>query len=178
MKTHKWLFTPWTSWSIEKYEKALEKQALSGWVLENTALSFLFSKFAKAKPIHIRYCIDYQRKVNVDYPSIMSDDGWTLVDSSGGWYLWQKEYDKERPSLFTDKQSLLDRNQRLLSVHGLVFATQIPVWIIFIRKISENPSPSWAILSSVYFFVLLLLGISAVSLLFSIAAYKKSLLKK
>ncbi|MFA7725606.1 MAG: DUF2812 domain-containing protein [Candidatus Izemoplasmatales bacterium] len=165
MRKYKWLLTPWTSSSIERYENLLESQALSGWIIQKTSLCFLFSQFAKTEPAHIRYCLDYHHKVNVDYRTIMTDDGWTLVNMANGWYLWKKGYNNERPSIFTDKQSLIDRNHRLLLFHGIILITQIPVFLIFLKTMTESPSLPWTFLTCFYFLILIILGISTFSLL-------------
>lgn len=175
MKNSMWRFTPWASWSIKKYELLLENRALSGWILEKTACSFLFSKFVRETPQHIRYGIDYHQAVNSDYQSILTDDGWSLIDSSAGWYLWKKSYDTERPSLFTDKQSLIDRNKRLLMVHAVILLTQLPLFTIFWKSIMESESILWHSFAYFYLVVMLLLIISAALLLVTNIRFKKEL---
>lgn len=176
MKSKKWIFTSWTVLSIERYEQFLENQAALGWHIQKSKWSFLFSQFIKTDISSTRYCIDYQPKVTIDYQSILTDDGWILVSDSSGWYLWKKDYTDQRPSLYTDRQSLIDRNQKLLMYHGLIFITQIPIFIIFMKKITENPTILWTILTYVYFIILILLGISGLTLLIANKKYKKKII--
>jgi len=175
MNKYKWVFTPWTSLTMDRYERYLEKKAMSGWVLEKTKCIFQFSRLVKSEVTKTRYCLDYQQKAESDYMSILNDDGWNLISHSNGWYLWKKNYEQVRPSLYTDKQSIIDKNTKLLYIHGLLLITQIPIFIIFSKAFFNTTSLVWTIFTYFYFIILILLSISAVFLLLANRNIKRSI---
>ncbi len=157
MRTYKWVLTPWTPLSINKYETYLENQAQNGWIFQTSRLSFLFTKFVRQEPSKLCFCIDFQRTPQTEYTTIMEDDGWILAQMTQGWYLWIKAYTTERPAIFTDHQSFIDRNQRLLLTLGVILLPQIPISLVIMRRLTAFPQVSWMIFSIGYFFVILCL---------------------
>jgi hypothetical protein len=79
------------------------------------------------KPDKTIYCVDYNDKPGTEYLSIINDDGWELVNKCGGWVLWRKDYEDSRPEIFTDVQSLIDRNKRLMIPLLVAMVLQIPL---------------------------------------------------
>ena len=74
--------------------------------------------------------MDYQTKISDDYLSLFQEDGWELTWSgAGGWSIWQKSYENERPEIFTDSHSLIERNHRIRSFLIPIFACLIVIFI-------------------------------------------------
>ncbi|MDD3123980.1 MAG: DUF2812 domain-containing protein [Candidatus Izemoplasmatales bacterium] len=178
MKNHKWLFTPWFSSNSQHYENLLEKMAFFGWIPTNTILGFMFTRFSKQDPAKIRYCIDFHYKRDADYNTLMTDDGWHLFKSRNGWFLWEKSYETTRPSIFTDKQSLIDMNNRVLIFVGFILTTQIPIYLIYAKKLFNQISLVWNILTFAYLFCISLVIILGTIILFENAKLRKDLIKK
>lgn len=101
----------------EDYEKWLENYEVDGWHLVKISFLGLIHYFIKDEPYKFRYCYDYQGSQKKDYEKIFSDLGWELVFYSFGSYIWRLEYIDERPEAFSDYDSLISRNNRLLSVY-------------------------------------------------------------
>lgn len=105
----------WWGWEPEKLELWLEEQEAEGWHLYSISGQIRFH-FVKSEPRKMRYCADYQRVLTPEYMRIFKDAGWELVYSSMGWYIWKMEYTVERPDIYTDMDSLIGRNNRLIAV--------------------------------------------------------------
>jgi hypothetical protein len=41
------------------------------------------------------------------------------------WYIWGKPYEDERPNIYTDTKSLIERNNRLFMTVGLIVPSQL-----------------------------------------------------
>ncbi|MBF4694157.1 DUF2812 domain-containing protein [Fusibacter ferrireducens] len=136
MNDYKKQFYWWWGWQCDAFEAYLESMALKGWILERTTFAHTCLHFIKAEPTKIRYCVDYQNDIQLsqEYRHIMEDDHWQLVNKLSGWYLWQKRYEAKRPSIFTDKQSLIERNSRLLIVALIATVAQIPLAAIVLSE--------------------------------------------
>lgn len=159
----------WTSWSSEKFETYLEEMALSGYILIEAKMGMTKLLFKETEPTKVRYCVDYYNTYSEEYDSIVKDDGWILKGKSSGWYLWSKVYTKERPNLFTDKLSIVERNKRLLRFLVIILMAQLPVAVINYSSISESTngifSPFGFIVIVLYTFVLTMLVYSLIKIL-------------
>lgn len=135
----KTVFKWWWGWNPEVVEEWLERQESAGWNLYNVDLNALRFHFSKGQPRKMRYCADYQNEIGPDYKRIYEDDGWKLVWSSLGWYIWAKPYEGKRPSIYTDVESLVARNNRLSHILAaatvILVAGQMPLLVnSFIRR--------------------------------------------
>lgn len=117
IKIFKW----WWAWEYEKIENWLEEMESNGLRLVGTRLKGLFFHFERSQPANARYCIDYQSKLTPDYVTLIKDDGWELYQIGMGWYILRKQYEDDRPDLYTDFESLIARNKALLAI--VVFAS-------------------------------------------------------
>lgn len=133
------VFKWWWAWKAEKIEEWLERQAAGGWILESCSLAGIVFHFRKGNPMQIRYSVDYLHKPAPDYERVLADDGWNILTMGGSWYVCCKEYDGKRPELYTDIQSLIERNNRLISV---LVATGMPMVVMmpmFLKKLESEP---------------------------------------
>lgn len=112
IKVFKW----WWAWNFEEIEDWLEKMEAGGLRLVETRFDGVYFCFEKCVPTKARYCIDYQAKLTPDYTTIINDDGWKLYQIGLGWYILRKEYQEERPNLYTDFEGLIARNKALLTL--------------------------------------------------------------
>lgn len=122
----KTLFKSWWGWAPQVIEAWLEEQAAKGWHMVGATFMAMRFRFRQDAPAKVRYCADYQSEDTKNYRQLYQDAGWELVYfGSGGWYIWRKEYTDVRPEIYTDVDSMIDRNKRLLltiffSIMGLV----------------------------------------------------------
>ena len=110
IKVFKW----WWVWNFEEIEEWLERMEASGLRLVKTNFDGVYFYFEQCDKTKARYCIDYQSKLTPEYMTIISDDGWKLYKIKFGWYILRKEYQEEKPNLYNDFESLINRNKRLL----------------------------------------------------------------
>jgi hypothetical protein len=135
----------WFAWDPDKIERYLEEMSLGGWhvvQVDGMLVSFLFER---GEPKRIRYCMDYQRQEIPDYRQIFADDGWSLLHNSMGWYVWSKEYDLERPSIYTDVDSLIARNRNIMLMVAAVLVTQAPMVTINAANLAHTARTNPAI---------------------------------
>jgi hypothetical protein len=116
------VFKWWWAWNFETIEEWLEKMEAGGLRLVSTRFKGVLFYFEKCAYKKARYCIDFQTKLTPEYISIIKDDGWDLYQLGMGWYILRKEYQDDRPDLYTDFEGLITRNKHLLSlmISGLV----------------------------------------------------------
>jgi hypothetical protein len=125
----------WCGWNPSRIEKYLEAMAASGWRLATVEFAQMILGFIPDKPTKTSYCVDFNNKPSAEYLMMIVDDGWELVNKSAGWILWRKNYEGSRPEIYTDNQSLIDRNKRLLLVLIIAAMLQIPILtMIFIDQ--------------------------------------------
>ncbi|MDF2534844.1 MAG: hypothetical protein K0R18_1001 [Bacillales bacterium] len=133
MKILKTSWYLWWGWNPEKVESWLELMEEKGWNLYQVDMMATRFKFKKDESKKVRYCVDYQSNIESQYIKIFNDDGWELVWSDDfGWYIWKKVYINERPSIYTDYISLIDRNNRLINVLKPIFFLLIFFFIFLI----------------------------------------------
>lgn len=123
----------WWGWDSSKMEKMLEDMALSGWHLYHMDWMGIRFSFQKGDLLKVRYCADYQPTIDGDYLSIYQDAGWQMTwTGANGWYLWAKTYEGEKPEIFTDTSSLIDRNNRLIKVLKPLFMMLLILFVILL----------------------------------------------
>ncbi|UKS28753.1 DUF2812 domain-containing protein [Paenibacillus sp. HWE-109] len=126
----------WASWNSDKFEDYLEEMEAQGWNLITIKKLGYRVHFIKGMPRKIRYCVDFQNKKSPEYESLCREAGWKCELSSSGWYVWSMPYTDERPAIYTDIDSLIDRNKRLMSIMIVLMSAQTPV---FMMNIASDP---------------------------------------
>jgi hypothetical protein len=144
MKETKTAWRWWWGWNPEKIENWLEEMEQKGWNLVSIGFAYIVFKFEKGESRKIRYCVDYQINVNDGYFGLFDEDGWELVgDKIAPWYIWRKTYENERPDIYTDTKSLIERNNRLLKTVGILVPLEI---FIFYMLLEHNSGIIWALI--------------------------------
>lgn len=116
----------WWGWNPENIENWLEAMDKKGWNLFKVDFNYIRFKFEKGESRKIRYCIDYQINVQDNYFELFKEDNWELIGHKATpWYIWRKSYEDERPNIYTDTKSLIERNNRLIKTMIII----IPVMI-------------------------------------------------
>lgn len=110
----------WWGWQPEALEHWLENQEQQGYNLVGADWAAMRFQFIAGQPRLVRYCVDYQDEADESYIALFEDDSWKLAYRGLNWYIWGKVYEKERPEIYTELKSLMDRNKRLLDF-GYVF---------------------------------------------------------
>ncbi|UNC91063.1 DUF2812 domain-containing protein [Candidatus Contubernalis alkaliaceticus] len=136
MKSIKTKWRLWWGWNPEKIECWLEEMEKKGWNLFQVDYLSLRFHFQKGEARQIRYCVDFQTEVDDNYFSLFTDDNWELFrEGVGGWYIWRKPYKNEKPDIYTDKASLIDRNSRLLPQFITLFIISLAFLIMMILDV-------------------------------------------
>lgn len=132
----------WWGWDSSKMEKMLEDMALSGWQLYHMDWMGIRFSFQMGEAQKVRYCADYQPTIDGDYLSIYQEAGWQMKwTGANGWYLWVKAYEGEKPEIFSDTTSLIDRNNRLIKVLKPLFIMLLVLFIILLATQVEAFRP-------------------------------------
>lgn len=148
----------WWGWSPEKVENWLEYMVSKEWQLYHVDMWGTRFKFKKSAGSKVRYCTDFQSNQDDQYMKLFHDDGWELIwKDSFGWYIWKKCYAKDRPSIYTDSSSLIERNNRLIKLFIPAFYLLLAVLIfLIIPRIDTAP---FKFLFWVYSFLLAFFGV-------------------
>ncbi len=141
-KASKW----WWPWQIEKIEAYLEGMARQGWMLAETDWTCTKFLFEKREPAKVRFCVDYQPKESQDYLTLLGDDGWKMEHRGSGWYVWSKEYQDERPEIYTDRDSLLHRSKTILASFSAVLTAQIPIGVSLLNNLAGKSTFALALI--------------------------------
>jgi hypothetical protein len=129
----------WFSWAPERVERFLERMEAQGWRCFRGGFGAWRFLFEQAAPGCARYCVDYQDKVTPEYKQLLTDDGWELILVSTGWCVWRKPCGGQRPELYTDPDSLIQRNKRVIGAIGVVIMSQIPLMVSVNASHSSSP---------------------------------------
>lgn len=161
---NKKVFRWWWSWESEKIEKWIEAQEGQGWNLVKVKSNLMRFQFVKGSPRTMRYVFDYQNNVDIDYKQLYEDAGWEQVYAKDNWYLWRKSYPADqpelRPEIYSDVDSIIQRNNRIKKTLITVGLVLIPILIM-----NMVVQPMWQIRTSILvvyllIFILFLYGVN------------------
>lgn len=163
MGDEKRMFKWWVSWEPEKIEKWLEEMETKGWRLKKADWNAIRFQFQRGEPRQIRYCVDYQDKKDEDYIQLFKEIGWQLIYSGAGWYIWRMPFTEQRPEIYSDFDSLISRNKRVLSLLYIVLIAQLPILFVnlFVNKL-HNPVVLTTVCLHLFVICLLPYGISRI----------------
>lgn len=118
------------------YEQWLEELAREGWNVEKIGqFGSICMTFRKTEPKQYRYVFDLNAFPNNDYRSMYEQFGWEYAGRMSSCFVWRKEYTGERPESFTDKESLVKRNRRVLAAVAVCFAAFVLACLILLAGI-------------------------------------------
>lgn len=157
----------WWGWQTEIIESWLEEKAAQGWHVVSVDCWLMRFRFVRDTPKQIRYCADYQSGPTAEYQTIFEDAGWNLVSKVGGWYIWRMEYEGDRPQIFSDVDSLIGRNNRLIGIVAACLSAQTPLMVTLLTNERTDTS-----LRALFIVSVLLSGILAFGLLMLIIQNK------
>ncbi len=143
------IFKWWWVWDYEEIENWLEQMEAGGLRLVETRFDGVVFCFEKCIPSKARYCIDYQSKLTPEYMTIINDDGWKLYQIGFGWYILRKQYEGERPDLYTDFEGLIARNRSLLTISLILLLFEIVCVGNMIYNTYKDPSNGNLALTSI-----------------------------
>lgn len=81
--------------------------------------------FTKTESKRYRYVFDLNAFPTKEYKSIYEQLGWVFVGKMASFFIWRKEYSSSRPESFTDRESLIKRNQQVINALTACFAVMI-----------------------------------------------------
>lgn len=156
--SNKNVFRWWWSWESEKIERWIEAQEIQGWHLVQVKSNLLRFQFAKGSPRTIRYVFDYQHDVDEDYKQLYEDAGWEQMYAKNNWYLWRKSYladhPEQRPEIYSDVDSIVQRNNRIKTTLLTVGLVLIPILIMNMML-----QPMWQIRTTILVVYLLIFAL-------------------
>jgi len=125
------------AWQDEKEEVWLSNMAREGWHLKELGLPGNYT-FESGEPREDHYRMDFtvDRKNYQNYLQLFKDAGWEHLGELGGWQYFRTRTDgKDIPEIYTDKDSKVQKYQRLFTYLTIFF----PVLFIFtIQPIEET----------------------------------------
>lgn len=135
----------WSGWFTEKVEAWLEQQAAQGWHLVKADRLLYRFHFVRGTPRSVRFFVDFPAHAGDEYRAGCEGDGWELVDSSYGWYIWRAECrDGRYPDAYRDVGARLQRNKRLLAWLAmglaLLVAGNVPQLLFAVAKPGASAS--------------------------------------
>ena len=160
------VFKLWWGWNPGSIEKYLEEMAADGWRLVTVEFAQMMFGFVKDEPGKTSYCVDYQSSPSAEYIAMIEDDGWELVNKSAGWIMLRKDYEGARPKIYTDNQSLISRNNRVLIILIIAVLLQIPFITMLILDNGFAEHFAVAVTVSALYFPLLLLMLFGIARIF------------
>lgn len=167
-------FVWWWPWQPEKVERYLEDMCRQGWKVSWVSRTCMGFRFERAENNNVRFCVDYQKTVSPDYRTLFLDAGWSILYESMGWFLWSKAYPEggERPEIYTDVESLMQRNKGMLALVAALLAIQTTMLGLFLRFV-ENHGPALIPLFVLYILFYLLLAYGVIRLSVGMGILKK-----
>lgn len=139
MKDVKILWHWWWGWNTEKVEKWLEEMEKKGLNLIKVDFAQIRFSFKKGESRKMRYCFDYPSYVKDNYFEIFKEDGWESMDNKmGPWFIWRKPYEDERPNIYTDTKSLIEKNNR--QIRTVIFGVFVTLFLLSLVLISNFDS--------------------------------------
>jgi hypothetical protein len=129
-------------WQAEKEERWLEQMARHGWHLVRGGIRFTFRQ---GPPAEVRYRLDYRRGLHgglEEFKTLCRDAGWEYVDRFLDWHYFRAT-SAAAPELYTDTESLIDRDRRILGLLLLVL-------MVMVLQISTGVGPRRGSLSTLY----------------------------
>ena len=139
MKDDKVVWHWWWGWNTEKVENWLEEMEQKGLNLIKVDFAQIRFSFKKGESRKMRYCFDYPTYVKDNYFEIFKEDGWESMDNKmGPWFIWRKPYENERPSIYTDTKSLIEKNNR--QIRTVIFGVFVTLFLLSLVLISNFDS--------------------------------------
>jgi hypothetical protein len=136
MKNVKTAWHWWWGWNTEKVENWLEEMEKKGWHLVKVDFAQIKFSFKKGQSRKVRYCFDFPMNDEDNYFEIFKEDGWKLMDNKiGPWFIWSKSYQNERPNIYTDTKSLIERNNR--QIKTVIFGVFVTLFLLSVLLISN-----------------------------------------
>ena len=124
------------AWDDEKEEIWLSSMAREGWHLKELGLPGNYT-FESGEPREDYYRMDFitNKKDYQNYLQLFKDAGWKHLGESGGWqYFRTKEQGNSIPEIYTDKDSKVQKYQRLFAYLIIFF----PMLFIFATRPVEE----------------------------------------
>jgi hypothetical protein len=144
-KEQKKAFKWWWGWNPGRIETWLEEEEANGWHLTHISPLGLNFTFQRGEPRKMAYCIDYQPQDKADYHQLYSDAGWSLINMGLGWYYWGQAYSLIKPVIFSDTDSLIERNRRQIWLLSFISLVQLPGLLNVLRVTAQEPKPFYSI---------------------------------
>ncbi len=142
MKEVKKVWHWWWGWNTPKVENWLEEMEKNGWNLTKVDLFQIRFSFKKGKGRKMRYCWDYPAMPGDNYFELFKEDGWESMDNKmGPWFIWRKPYEDERPNIYTDTKSLIERNNR--QIRTVIFGVLVTLFLIALVSIANFSFSKW-----------------------------------
>lgn len=153
-------------------EAWLERLEESGWKLRQVKFLQMYFVFEQDQNENktkkkVSYSIDFHPGIKDQYSVICEDDGWVLKSTFFGWYIWRKESECEVVKLYTDYESIIERNRRIYMFLIFILLSQVLPIRLFLRH-----SMSRALIGP-YLVLLFILGYSVIRLVYSNYRLKK-----
>lgn len=130
MKTRKKSYKAYGVWEYEREIEELNRLSEQGWQLEKGGC--YNSSYVKNEQVRYIYQLDYAPSIadKDRYLSFFEEQGWEYINSTfNGWHYFRKPYhenmSEEETEIYTDKQSLVEMQNRYLKGLILISAAYV-----------------------------------------------------
>jgi hypothetical protein len=128
------------------FENWLERMAAQGWHISGfRQWNSLIMTLTKGSPKKYRFVYDPQVSPRTEYIATYEQFGWEYLGRMASSHFWRMEYKDERPEAFSDRESMVKRNRRIIAAASVSFTifliTVVAIGIIllfFADSLSET----------------------------------------
>jgi hypothetical protein len=121
-------------WQVEEEERWLEQMARQGWRLLHGAVRYTFFQ---APPAEVRYALDFRHTSPAElneFQALCRDAGWECVYRFGSWFYYRTSL-MTAPDIYTDTNSLMERDRRVLAMLFILIGL-----VTLVTLINSGPS--------------------------------------
>ena len=149
------------------YENWLERMAAEGWHINRfRQWSSIIMIFKRGAPKQYRFVYDPQVSPRKEYIPTYEQFGWEYLGRMASSHIWRMEYAGERPEAFSDHESIVKRNRRIIAAVSVSFSIflvavmVIGILLIFYSDTLSNPDRiQLAIAEGFFGVIMLMLGV-------------------
>jgi hypothetical protein len=148
------------------YENWLERMAAEGWHINHfRQWNSVIMTLIRSAPKKYRFVFDPQVSPRKEYIATYEQFGWEYLGRMSSAHIWRMEYEGARPEAFSDQESIIRRNRRLImavSVSFIIFIIAVLaigiVLLFFTDSLSSADRTQFVIAEGLFGVIMIALG--------------------
>jgi hypothetical protein len=156
------LFSAFRYLSPSDYEDWLERMAAEGWHVRHfRQWNSIVMTLVRGEPRKYRFVYDPQVSPRKEYVATYEQFGWQYLGRMASAHFWRMEYEGERPTAFSDQESIVRRNRRAIAAVSVSFAIflvtvlAIGILLLFFADSLSNTDRTQAVIAEGFFGVIM-----------------------